>query len=52
MGRFDKVLAVNVNLSWTKAAPAELRLVADLLDPGGWLQLVHEAPSTDQVPNS
>jgi cyclopropane fatty-acyl-phospholipid synthase-like methyltransferase len=51
LGRFDKVLAVNVNLFWTKAAPVELQVVADLLEPGGRLQLVYEPPSADRVPS-
>jgi cyclopropane fatty-acyl-phospholipid synthase-like methyltransferase len=50
LGRFDKVLAVNVNLFWTKPAPVELQLVAELLEPGGRLQLVYEPPSADRIP--
>lgn len=49
LGCFDKILAVNVNLFWTTHAPVELQLVADLLEPGGRLQLVYEPPSSDRV---
>lgn len=49
LGRFDKILAVNVNLFWTQPAPDELPLLADLLHPGGRLQLVYEPPSADRV---
>ena len=49
LGRFDKILAVNVNLFWTQQVPDELPLLADLLDSGGRLQLVYEPPSADRV---
>jgi cyclopropane fatty-acyl-phospholipid synthase-like methyltransferase len=41
---FDKVFAVNVNLFWVHDAQAELRLIADLLQPDGRLLLVYEPP--------
>ncbi|MGK8521901.1 SAM-dependent methyltransferase [Nocardia asteroides] len=40
-GDFDKVLAVNVNLFWTKRATAELALIRRLLAPGGALCLYY-----------
>jgi trans-aconitate methyltransferase len=47
--RFDKVLAVNVNLFWVRPAGAELRLVKDLLQPGGVVRLVYETPSEEHT---
>lgn len=44
-GRFDKALAVNVNLFWTRPARVELDLVARLPRPGGRLHLVYELPA-------
>ena len=44
LGTFDTVLAVNVNLFWTRPATRDLGLVADLLAPGGTLWLVYEVP--------
>jgi SAM-dependent methyltransferase len=38
---FDKVLAVNVNLFWTKRPTAELALIRQLLAPGGTLGLYY-----------
>ncbi|MBF6337893.1 class I SAM-dependent methyltransferase [Nocardia abscessus] len=38
---FDKVLAVNVNLFWTKRPTAELALIRQLLAPGGTLGLFY-----------
>lgn len=37
--RFDKVLAVNVNLFWTRNPSTELALIRDLLTPHGSLYL-------------
>lgn len=45
---FDKVLAVNVNLFWTKPPARELRLVAALLKPGGRLVLCYDPPGPQQ----
>jgi cyclopropane fatty-acyl-phospholipid synthase-like methyltransferase len=47
--RFDKVLAVNVNLFWVGPADAELRRVRELLRPGGVVHLVYEAPGEEQA---
>lgn len=49
LGRFDKVVAVNVNLFWVRAAERELRLVADLLRPRGELHLCYDPPSPHQL---
>jgi hypothetical protein len=49
LGRFDKILAVNVNLFWTQQVPHELPLLARPARPGGRLQLVYEPPSADRV---
>ncbi len=38
---FDKVLAVNVNLFWTRDPTPELTLIRELLNPGGALYLVY-----------
>ncbi|MEV6274133.1 class I SAM-dependent methyltransferase [Nocardia sp. NPDC051832] len=40
-GGFDKILAVNVNLFWTKQPTAELALIRQLLGPGGSLNLFY-----------
>ena len=42
--RYDRALAVNVNVFWTHPAPA-LEVVRRLLRPGGLLCLVFEPPS-------
>jgi cyclopropane fatty-acyl-phospholipid synthase-like methyltransferase len=42
--RFDKILAVNVNLFWTRSPARELELLRSLLRPGGALYLVYEPP--------
>jgi SAM-dependent methyltransferase len=47
--RFDKVYAVNVNLFWVRPADAELRLIKDLLRPGGALYLVYGTPGGEQA---
>ncbi|WP_067722980.1 SAM-dependent methyltransferase [Nocardia yamanashiensis] len=39
--RFDKILAVNVNLFWTGPATTELALIRDLLAADGTLYLVY-----------
>jgi trans-aconitate methyltransferase len=49
LGRFHKVLAVNVNLFWVRPARAELDLIADLLLPDGLLQLVYDPPDVDAL---
>lgn len=41
---FDVVVAVNVNLFWTRDARPECRALAGLLRPGGRLWLVYETP--------
>ncbi|WP_431957642.1 hypothetical protein [Nocardia lijiangensis] len=38
---FDKILAVNVNVFWTKRPTAELALIKKLLAPGGGLYLCY-----------
>ncbi|GGW85012.1 class I SAM-dependent methyltransferase [Streptomyces lomondensis] len=43
-GSFDKVLAVNVNLFWTRPADAELTALRRWLAPGGVLCLCWEPP--------
>ncbi|MCM6774817.1 class I SAM-dependent methyltransferase [Nocardia sp. CDC141] len=51
--RFDKVLAVNVNLFWTRRPTAELALIRELLGPGGTLSLVYGyGDPTDSVGES
>lgn len=40
-GGFDKILAVNVNLFWTRDATAETRLLRTWLAPGGTLYLFY-----------
>lgn len=45
---FDKVLAVNVNLFWTKPPARELRLIAALLKPAGRLVLCYDPPGPQQ----
>ena len=47
--RFDKALAVNVNLFWVRPADAELQLIKDLLCPDGVLHLVYETPGEEQA---
>ncbi|MGN9774640.1 SAM-dependent methyltransferase [Micromonospora sp. H33] len=42
--RFDRILAVNVNLFWTGPATLELTRLAASLAPGGRLHLVYEPP--------
>ena len=49
LGRFDRVLAVNVNAFWTSPATRELRLVQQLLEPRGWLQLVYDPPDPSRA---
>lgn len=44
LGRFDTIVAVNVNLFWTRPASHELGLISQLLAPTGTLWLVYEAP--------
>jgi SAM-dependent methyltransferase len=49
VGRYDKALAVNVSLFWIRPAHRELRLIADLLKPGGQLLLWYEAPDARRL---
>lgn len=49
LGRFDKILAVNVNLFWVGLAQTELQLIADLLRPSGQLCLVYDPPDGDRL---
>jgi ubiquinone/menaquinone biosynthesis C-methylase UbiE len=44
-GGFTKLLAINVNLFWTRSPAPELGRIARLLAPGGLLTLVYEVPS-------
>lgn len=46
--RFDRILAVNVNLFWLDAASG-LEAVRRLLAPAGRLHLVYDPPSPDRV---
>jgi SAM-dependent methyltransferase len=47
--RFDKILAVNVNLFWLGPATRELSLVTRLLAPGGALYLCYEPPDAARI---
>lgn len=49
LGRFDKVLAVNVNVFWTGPATRELQAVTDLLRPTGRLVLCYEPPDAGRL---
>jgi protein-L-isoaspartate O-methyltransferase len=42
--RYDRILAVNVNLFWTRPPTTEFRRLAGLLDSEGVLHLVYEPP--------
>lgn len=42
--RFERILAVNVNVFWTATAEPELAVIAELLAPGGELLLVYDPP--------
>jgi len=46
--RFDKVLAINVNLFWRDAA-RELAIIRNVLAPRGQLHLTFEPPTVGQV---
>jgi len=48
-GRYDKILAVNVNLFWVRPAHRELRLIAGLLRPDGRLWLCYDPPGAHQL---
>ncbi|MFG3703417.1 SAM-dependent methyltransferase [Micromonospora sp. NPDC047670] len=47
--RYDRILAVNVNLFWTRPPTAEFRHLAGLLAPGGALHLVYEPPHATRL---
>ncbi|MGW7050759.1 SAM-dependent methyltransferase [Streptomyces sp. NPDC054887] len=49
LGRFDKVLAVDVNVFWTGPAVRELDAVARLLRPTGSLVLCYAPPDPEQT---
>ncbi|MGV9821560.1 class I SAM-dependent methyltransferase [Nocardia xishanensis] len=49
---FDKILAVNVNVFWTKRPTAELAVVRKLLAPGGGLYLCYGYGDPDGAPTS
>jgi SAM-dependent methyltransferase len=49
LGRFDKVFAVNVNHFWVRPARRELRLIGELLEPGGALLLCYEPPGAERA---
>ncbi|WP_228538902.1 trans-aconitate 2-methyltransferase [Nocardia sp. XZ_19_385] len=51
-GDFDKVLAVNVNLFWTKQPTAELAVLRQLLGPDGTLNLFYGYGSPDAAATS
>jgi SAM-dependent methyltransferase len=46
---FDKAFAINVNLFWARPAGAELRLIKELLRPGGVVHLVYQTPGEEQA---
>ncbi|MFI6813093.1 methyltransferase domain-containing protein [Nonomuraea sp. NPDC050328] len=43
-GWFDKALAVNVNLFWTRSPAREMAVLREVLRPGGRLVVVYETP--------
>ena len=47
--RFDKVLAVNVNVFWTTPAAEELAHIRRALEPHGRLFLVYETPNATRA---
>lgn len=47
--RFDKVLAININLFWLGPAKAELAAVRGAMAPGGRLFLVYEATGPERA---
>lgn len=47
--RFDKILALNVNVFWTGAATAELKVAASLLRPDGRLVLCYDLPDANRT---
>ncbi|MBT2491301.1 class I SAM-dependent methyltransferase [Streptomyces sp. ISL-96] len=47
LGRFDKILAVDVNVFWTGPAARELEVVTRLLRPSGSLVLCYVPPDPD-----
>lgn len=49
LGRFHKVFAVNVNLFWVRPAQRELRLIGNLLWPGGRLVLCYDPPDLSRL---
>lgn len=49
LGKFDRVLAVNVNLFWVRPAGEELELLVRLLAPGGRLCLVYDPPTAERL---
>ncbi|MET9518617.1 class I SAM-dependent methyltransferase [Streptomyces sp. NPDC002994] len=49
LGRFDKILAVDVNAFWTGPAARELEVVTRLLHPSGSLVLCYVPPDPAQV---
>jgi ubiquinone/menaquinone biosynthesis C-methylase UbiE len=46
---FNKVLAINVNLFWTRNPAAELTAIRRALTPSGHLYLVYEPPTADRA---
>ncbi|QLY31635.1 class I SAM-dependent methyltransferase [Nocardia huaxiensis] len=48
---FTKILAVNVNLFWTRRAATELALIRNLLAPGGRLYLAYGYGAADGDPS-
>lgn len=51
-GPFDRILACNVNLFWTRDADGGLAMVRELLAPGGILYLVYGYGGPDDPPES
>ncbi len=49
--RLNKVFAFNVNLFWVRAAPEEIALLHERLQPGGSVYLFYEATRPELVPN-
>ncbi|WP_084963564.1 class I SAM-dependent methyltransferase [Thermoactinospora rubra] len=48
--RYDKILAVNVNLFWVRSPARELDRIRELLAPGGALSICYEPPGrTEEI---
>lgn len=49
--RFNKIVAVNVSLFYSKDAAGALERVRQILSSGGMLTLVHQPPTASQTPD-